>query len=253
MFMCGNYGEPAEANDTIKIFKWFREINPNITLGMDSNGSARDKVWWTELASILCNPKDYVIFGIDGLKDTNHIYRRGANWESIIENVNAYVSNGGIAHWDMLVYQHNEHQINAAIELAKELGFKWFRSKVTKKKMDISFLQYPRNHTVIPVASSINIDCHALNEKSIYVDAHGRLLPCCFIGSVTVDHEFELKYNVKLDSLSIKNQKLVDVISKFNHIPLQWSKNPAEMCKVTCNKDIKGTTHTNQWKSEINF
>lgn len=71
--------------------------------------------YWQELGEdILNQPLDYVVFSIDGLADTNHIYRRGAVWDKIVENAEAFIKAGGSAHWDMLVYQHNQHQVDSA-------------------------------------------------------------------------------------------------------------------------------------------
>ena len=39
--MCGNYGDPIVAKDTLKVFKHFRSVNPTIYLSMNTNGSAR--------------------------------------------------------------------------------------------------------------------------------------------------------------------------------------------------------------------
>jgi MoaA/NifB/PqqE/SkfB family radical SAM enzyme len=53
MFMCGNYGDPAAGKNTLEIFRYFRSINPTITLGMNTNGGLRSIDWWQELAEIL--------------------------------------------------------------------------------------------------------------------------------------------------------------------------------------------------------
>ena len=41
---------------------------------MMTNGGARSKQWWTDLGK-LTKGKMRVTFGIDGLEDTNHLYR----------------------------------------------------------------------------------------------------------------------------------------------------------------------------------
>ena len=74
-------------------------------------------------------PKDYCVFSIDGLEDTNHLYRRNVKWEKVIENARSFITAGGKAHWDMLVFEHNKHQVDEAKSYANKLGFVWFRSK----------------------------------------------------------------------------------------------------------------------------
>ena len=54
-------------------------MNPNIKIEMWTNGGARDTVFWKRMAQL----KVHVIFGIDGLEDTNHLYRKNAKWKSI--------------------------------------------------------------------------------------------------------------------------------------------------------------------------
>lgn len=132
IFMCGNYGDPIVAKDTLESFRYFRENNENLLLSMNTNGSARTKDWWVELAKILGN-KGHVIFSIDGLHDTNHIYRRNTNFDKIIENATTFIKAGGNAHWEFIVFQHNEHQVERAEELSKEYGFKKFQIKKTAR------------------------------------------------------------------------------------------------------------------------
>lgn len=132
IYMCGNYGDPIVAKDTLQAYEYFRENNSKLLLNMNTNGSARTKDWWQELAKIY-NGSGYVIFSIDGLEDTNHIYRRNTVWNKIIDNVTAFINAGGIAHWEYIVFKHNEHQIEQAELLSKELGFSKFQIKKTAR------------------------------------------------------------------------------------------------------------------------
>ena len=43
-----------------------------------------------------------------------------------MENVDAFIGNGGSAFWEYLVFKHNQHQIEEARLLSKKLGFKKF-------------------------------------------------------------------------------------------------------------------------------
>lgn len=133
MFMCGGFGDPASAPECIDIFEYFRKINPNIMLGMHTNGSLRNKEFWSRLGTILCHVGDYCEFGIDGLEDTNHLYRVNTNFEKIIENATNFIKAGGNANWTYLVFKHNEHQIERAKELSVKLGFNQFTEKVTRR------------------------------------------------------------------------------------------------------------------------
>jgi len=136
MYMCGNYGDPIVAKDTLAVFKHFRDTNKNIYLSLNTNGSARTPEWWSELASIL-GTRGYVIFSIDGLSDTNMIYRKNTVWEKIIENVKAFIDAGGTAHWEYIVFKHNQHQIEEAKLLSQQLGFAKFQVKKSARFMTL--------------------------------------------------------------------------------------------------------------------
>ena len=225
MFMCGNYGDPAAGKYTLKIYREFRKLNKNIVLGMNTNGGLQNALWWNELGRIFNQPQDYVVFSIDGLEDTNHVYRRNVDWRKLMANAESYISAGGSAHWDMLVYQHNQHQVDACEQLAQDMGLSWFRAKVSKRKLLDSQLQMPIDWQ-LPMIVDGPINCHALNESSAYITAQGHLSPCCWLGETTV------------------------IEDQFNNIQQTWKTNtPNQICKATCSGSIK-TPFTNQWQRE---
>lgn len=227
MFMCGNYGDPAANHQTLAIYRWFRKLNPDIVLGMNTNGALQTTFWWHELAQIFNQPQDYVVFSIDGLEDTNHIYRINVDWKRLIANVEAFIANGGSAHWDMLVYQHNQHQVNACEQLARNMGFRWFRAKVSKRPM-VGRLQSPVNW-INPRTNHGSIRCRALEEQSVYIDAQGRISPCCWLGN---------------------RQK--DFVTDFDEIQRSWSgPAPNLVCVNACRTDDRGSSFNNQWQREV--
>lgn len=234
MFMCGNYGDPAAGKNTLDIFKYFKRINPNITLGMNTNGAINNPSWWIELASILNNSFDYVVFSIDGLEDTNHIYRKNVIWSKLIENAAAFIQAGGSAQWEMLVYEHNQHQLDLAEQTARNMGFNWFRTKVSKRFLaaPINFLKPPTNYALPNVIAAEKIDCYAVNEQSIYVSATGRILPCCWFGA-------------EVFSLDDRAEEL---LSDWNKLKNSWNTNPHSICTNTCGMDEKGNSFTKQWQ-----
>ena len=36
--------------------------------------------------------KAAVIFSVDGLRDTNHLYRQGVNWDNVERNMQAFIN-----------------------------------------------------------------------------------------------------------------------------------------------------------------
>jgi hypothetical protein len=136
VYLCGNFGDPIAGRDTLEILKYFRAVNPRICLGMHTNGSARAPAWWAELGALLSGAGDYCKFGIDGLADTNHLYRQQTNWDRIMASTRAFIQAGGRAHWEYLVFRHNEHQVETARALSVEMGFSHFFVKKTSRFFD---------------------------------------------------------------------------------------------------------------------
>jgi hypothetical protein len=228
MFMCGNYGDPATGYYTMDIYNYFRKINPEITLGMNTNGAVQTTFFWHALGKLFNKPNDYCVFSIDGLEDTNHVYRKNVNWEKLMSNTQAFISAGGSAHWDMLVYKHNQHQVDACEQLAKDMGFKWFRAKVSKRGFT-DRLEFPIGWQE-PVIKVGPIKCHVLDEKSMYIDAQGHLSPCCWLGARQKDF-------VDDDLATVK---------------LTWkTDSPNSVCQSTCASNKNKSSFTNQWQREV--
>lgn len=214
MYMCGNLGDPIVARDTLEIFKYFREHNPNMWLSMNTNAGARDETWWTELAQTL-GRMGAVIFSVDGLSDTNHIYRQGVNWNNVERAMRSFIAAGGRARWDFLVFEHNQHQVDEAQELATNIGFEKFVAKKTgrfvtakvdpkekhqakdRKGNDTAELKKPnekyqnsalkKQDIIINKYGSMDayydaapIRCKVKNEGSLFITAEGLALPCCW-------------------------------------------------------------------------
>jgi hypothetical protein len=132
---CGNFGDPILHPDLIKGINWLRNIDDSsarkqlnrdpLFIEISTNGGVNHPTWWTELATSL-NGIGTVTFGIDGLEDTNEIYRRQVNWKKLMLNVEAFINAGGIADWQFILFEHNIHQLKEAEELSINMGFNDF-------------------------------------------------------------------------------------------------------------------------------
>jgi hypothetical protein len=142
LYACGNYGDSIVARDCLQIFQYFCACNPRMKLGIHTNGGARSVDFWQRLGRLIPIGKGYVRFGIDGLEDTNHIYRRNVRWPILMRNVKAFLEAGGNAEWDYIVFRHNEHQVEQARGLAKDLGFTRFNVKTTGRFLNSARLEY---------------------------------------------------------------------------------------------------------------
>jgi hypothetical protein len=207
---CGDVGDPCTAPNFIDVCRVIQKKNPNITITVSTNGGMKNAEWWAELGSVL-RPKDIIVFGIDGLENTNWIYRVNVRWSKLMDNVRAFIGAGGHAHWQFISFAHNEFQIPEAKELSKHLGFKDFftlpnnrfaveqlfgrptalganglplgpPSSVKEISVILRDGKLPlTKHEWIAEAEKGCISCQAQNTNEAYIDAEGHVLPCCYI------------------------------------------------------------------------
>ena len=211
IFFCGNFGDPLLNNDLLEMIEYTANTNPSVAVRIHTNGSLRNVSWWKKLAEVM--PKDnYVIFALDGLEDTHSIYRIGTDYNQILKNAKAYINAGGQAEWAFIRFQHNAHQVDAARDIAKEIGFNSFVVKdssrflvdkqfpVLDKQGNVTNYLEPANESKIvflvksdidnyrKIVDQSDIDCYALKNREVYIDAKGQLFPCCWIASIPYNY-----------------------------------------------------------------
>jgi MoaA/NifB/PqqE/SkfB family radical SAM enzyme len=214
MYMCGNLGDPIVAKDTLEIFEYFRSHNPNMWLSMNTNAGAKNEEWWRQLAEVF-GRMGAVIFSVDGLRDTNHLYRQGVVWDNVERNMRAFIAAGGRARWDYLIFEHNQHQVEEAEALANEWGCEKFIKKKTGrfitqdskkkeshqavnrkgketqelKKPDAKYLNKALSKQDVIINKYGTMDayydaapivCKVKKENSLFITAEGLALPCCW-------------------------------------------------------------------------
>lgn len=238
VLFCGNRGDPLMTPHLLSMVKAVKDRD--LTVGINTNGSIGTTLQWYELGHLMSDIEDYCVFSIDGLEDTNHIYRHGVNWRQVMRNAEAYILGGGSAHWDMLVFAHNQHQVNDCQDLAQAMGFSWFRTKETKRfKQAYQITAYgavispvefrPRRMTTGPV------QCMAQSDSSVYLDAEGVTWPCCWLATE-------------------KSHAGVAEISDFDNpwpeLADIWQRGD---CVDTCTRTCVGQNNAfkSQWKREI--
>lgn len=121
----GNFGDISSHPKFIQMLEYLYSVaGEKVRLNIHTNGGARSENFWRDLAIVTQKiPASVVTFSVDGLEDTNHIYRRGVNFDAVMKNAEAYIGAGGHARWRMIVFDHNIHQIEEASARAKEMGF----------------------------------------------------------------------------------------------------------------------------------
>ena len=139
ILFCGVHGDPGMARDLYEICEYIDQVSPETTIRMNTNGGMRKPEFWAKMGELFAKKlKDHwswqCTFSIDGLEDTNHLYRRNVEWDKLIANAQAFIDAGARAEWDYLIFKHNEHQIDEAKALSNKMGFYSF---VPKKALGV--------------------------------------------------------------------------------------------------------------------
>ena len=127
--LCGNLDEPVINPDVIEIIKYFYYLdNKEKDIWIHVNGGSRNESFWSELGKLSkeLNNRLVVVFGIDGDEETNHLYRKNVNWKTLQKNWRAYISSGGRAGWQFIVFKWNQHQIADIKKLSEAEKFERF-------------------------------------------------------------------------------------------------------------------------------
>ena len=219
IYFSGMVGDPCTAPNFLEVCRIIRRKAPQVYITVSTNGGMKSSKFWTELAGIF-GDKGTVKFAIDGLEDTNHIYRVNVKWDKVIANVTAYRKAGGRADWQYIVFKHNEHQVEEAEALAKSLGFEHFIFKRSNKFLvDDLFeltnqggngvkIEYPtqeqyvhplifqrdrvsRIKEALTITEGSPIACEAQQKKTCYVSAEGFFFPCVY--TATSVHLYKFK------------------------------------------------------------
>ena len=126
--------DPIYSGVFLEQIEYLNNLDCRPHINISTNGSGRNKKWWEHFAKLL-KIDDRIEFAIDGLEDTNHIYRVNAKWNSIIDGVKTLRENWqGEMMWRYVIFEHNYHQVLKAEKFAKQLGFDKFRPVVGDRR-----------------------------------------------------------------------------------------------------------------------
>lgn len=125
--LCGNVGDPMAHPHIGDCVDAIWESNLNCDIDISTNGALGTIKQYELLAQHQEGKKFSISFAIDGLEDTNHIYRRGVIWKDVMKRVETFIQAGGQAVWVWIDFPHTRHQLEQAKKLSKELGFQKFQ------------------------------------------------------------------------------------------------------------------------------
>ena len=202
VYFNGHLGDPMMHPNIVELVK-LTECRTALT----TNGSIGSQQSWEDLAK----NKVEVRFSIDGLEDTNHIYRQDVQWNKVMDRAKWFIDSGGVAIWKWIAFKHNVHQEEETRALAKTLGFVRFDASNQGRNygpaldrsgnithwilpadgslepgnynVPAGIKRYKETHQNFEVENKIyDINCLHLRDKDSYINAKGEVSPCCFHG-----------------------------------------------------------------------
>jgi len=202
VYFNGNLGDPMMNPDILSLTDL-----TGCTTSITTNGSIGSEETWKKLAERNVEVK----FSVDGLADTNHLYRQDVSWTKVVERMKWFIEAGGKATWKFVVFKHNSHQKSQARALSEKLGFVDFivedhgrnYGPALDRDGNITHWILPEDGSLSPTPYDVNagieryrsthrnfnpiqgkykIDCERLKDASVYIDVRGRISPCCYQG-----------------------------------------------------------------------
>lgn len=274
----GNFGDAIMNPDTVPIIDYFRQHNADMVINISTNGGARNKIFWQDLAALNVE----VSFCIDGTDNNTHaLYRRNTLYSTVIRNAQTFIDAGGYAIWKMIKFDHNQHQIDTARDLSLALKFAAFllvddgrnSGPVYNKDGDLEYVIGPEKLGYEPTSRAENIvlvntdkkyksqqifwinkvvpreiNCEVSHTRSIYISSTGDVFPCCYIGlsPATYRNNSDVGYSMEqVNAIMYNNSALThsleECIKWFDKIEESWSKPDIDSGRlVTCNQSCGG-------------
>ena len=167
--MCGAYGDciyHTRFHDVVRHLK-----SAGLKVMVETNGSHRTLDWWAKTCDLL-GDGDAITFSVDGLEDTNHIYRVNSRWSDIVAAME-YCAPRVFVSWKFIIFRHNEHQVEDAKALARTFGVRDVTFKKSARFSEGDPLA-PRADEYIGVVSRNRMAIRALQAKDVAAEEFDR-------------------------------------------------------------------------------
>ena len=253
VYFSGVYGDPCMNKSLPEYVSWFQKNKVDVAI--DTNAGYRNTRWWAKLGEM----RTRVHFAIDGLEDTNHLYRRNVLWRKVITNVKAFQEAGGNGAWTFIVFKHNEHQDELVKQRSIDEGFRGVKWRGAKSRdyqyNEIKPASMGKYETPIkkPNLQVVCKACHRPDyhgyDTGLYITNQGWLLPCCWWGTKSTMREIYEKYGHKYDVTSHKldgNRSVQDALDGewFSNLHREIMKDNFSQCGLHCKENIISTITT---------
>lgn len=256
----GLLGDAVAHPKFLDIIDTILEHKPDICFNIHTNGGLKTTTFFEQLGNRLNKPSDIVYFSIDGLEDTNHLYRKNVVFSKAIDNMKAFISGGGNAVWQYVEFPWNKHQIQQARKLADELGCKKFIVRENAQELDRlekatdaankEFTNKPGKLYEFSDSSPYNmshdhkaqfdIEDECISDQKIYINNTGDVVPCCFINGLKFEHESVNDYYDFMDNKdnwnNLNHNSFDDIMSNswWNKLAYDLKTNPHGACVRKC-------------------
>jgi MoaA/NifB/PqqE/SkfB family radical SAM enzyme len=244
--LCGDYGDSIYYPDLFKLIKRFRD---RVTFEIVTNGSRQTEKFWNTLAELLTE-KDTVVFSIDGLEDTNHLYRINSDWASIMMGLDIMVKSPAQVHWKTIIFKFNYDKLAEIKNFAINKGTTWHAEK-THRYGDVA-LEPPEEYVEINhVFQSEFVNNHQVEieprcEKDAKViSASGYLFPCDWIRNPRTLYKSQLwkQKSQWIDKVNMRDNtydRAIMVVRDWENYVRQNSLTGSDkvdvLCKMLCRK-----------------
>jgi MoaA/NifB/PqqE/SkfB family radical SAM enzyme len=244
----GCFGDPIYNPEFHEIAEHFFDVK--LGMGVVTNGMHRVDFWERVLETWPDNTR--VMLSIDGLEDTNHIYRVNSKWKSIqnLLDLIATKKRKCQIEWKFIVFKHNVHQIEEAKALAEKVGIDVFQIKQARQgdylknnnlervQLDEYFRHDEKWFNAIE-KETLEPNCHTGDMH--HITAYGNYRPC--INFVHADQNMKSypheigkhlpNYNIRDYSL----EQINELFLKFSDENLVSGIEKApNMCQMFCKK-----------------
>lgn len=276
---CGDDGDPIYSHDLISVIDYIKRIK-SVEIVIVTNGSYKKPEWWRSLGQVLTS-QDTVHFSIDGWNnESNNLYRVNSDFDSIIEGVvNLRSASSCRLVWAAIVFKFNQDHLSKITSMAQSYGFDAVQFTKSTKFGSV-YPGYGINDPLEPVnqlvssshrferdvillssrglqpASETNISLYktveeinnvkplcAIGNKGLYIDARGRLFPCCWVAN-RYNHNNE--WQVLAEQFDLHKRTLTEVVADpFWTTELKtfrWQE-----CQTKCNRAKVDEKYATEW------
>ena len=277
---CGDDGDPIYAHDLIPVIDYIKQIKP-VQIVIITNGSHKKKEWWQGLGDVLTSI-DTVHFSIDGYDNaSNNLYRENSDFKSIVLGIETLKTTSSCRLvWAAIAFKFNEEYIDFMKLYAEKLGMDAFQlTRSTKfgsvypsygendalepsRKFVSSSHRFERDVILLssrdlhPQVDTTNIQLYnsvkevndvkplcEIGNKGLYIDAQGRLFPCCWVAN-RYSHNNE--WQQLAEQFDLHKRTLADVIcdpfwgTEFK--TFKWQE-----CQTKCNSKKVDKKYATEW------